>query len=162
MYFPRRAGKRNPKIVKSQNVRILLIVQWFYPFPYGNSLQKTLPMNLNTSPTSFEGSGTGKHKTKHEIFKKLKACPETYWQNSIDETDKNCKLDISFIQKTTDLFSGAFSENVFSPEGAQKSSQKWVCLAGKIWVRLAPSFCPIVNTPNANKTKNPKNDRELI
>ena len=40
MSFPRRAGKRTPKIVKSHNVRILSIFQWFYPFPYANSMQK--------------------------------------------------------------------------------------------------------------------------
>ena len=53
-YFPRRALKRTPKIVKSQNVRIFTMVQWFYPFPYANSMQKTSPMHLNTSPTCFE------------------------------------------------------------------------------------------------------------
>jgi len=60
MYFPRRAGKRTPKIVKSQNVRILSVFLWFYPFTHANSMQKTPPMHLNTSPTCFEGSGTGK------------------------------------------------------------------------------------------------------
>ena len=76
MYFPRRAGKRTPKIVKSQNVRILLIFQWFYSFPYANSMQTTSPMHLNTSPTSFEGSGTGKHEKNTQNLKKLKTCAE--------------------------------------------------------------------------------------
>ena len=57
---------------------------------------------------------------------------------------------------------GTFFENVFSPKGAQKKSQKWVCLAGKLLVSLAPIFCPILDTPNANKTQNLKHDRELI
>jgi len=69
MYFPRRAGKRTPKIVKSQNVRILSIFLWIYPFPYATSMQKTSPIHLNTSPTSFEGSGTGEQEQKHETLK---------------------------------------------------------------------------------------------
>jgi len=77
MYFTRRAGKRIPKLVKSQNVRILLIFQWFHPFQNANSMQKTPPMHLSTSPTSFEGSGTGKHeKKKHKILNNLKLAPK--------------------------------------------------------------------------------------
>ena len=73
MYFHRRAGKRTPNIVKSQNVRILSIVQWFYPFPYANSMQQTSPIHLNTSPTSFEGPGNGKHENATQHLKnKLK------------------------------------------------------------------------------------------
>ena len=39
-------------------------------------MQKTPPMHLNTSPTSFEGSGTGKHGKKTQILKTIKTCPE--------------------------------------------------------------------------------------
>jgi len=35
-------------------------------------MQKTLPMHLNMSPTSFEGSGTGKQEKIHKPLKKLK------------------------------------------------------------------------------------------
>jgi len=34
--------------------------------------------------------------------------------------------------KMTELFSGVFFENVFSPKGWPKNPLKWVCLAGKI------------------------------
>jgi len=39
-------------------------------------MQKAFPMHLNTSPTSFEGTGTGKHKQKHKTFKKIKLAPK--------------------------------------------------------------------------------------
>ena len=39
-------------------------------------MQKISPMHLNTTPTSFEGSGTEKHHKKHETLKKLKTYPE--------------------------------------------------------------------------------------
>jgi len=76
MYFPPRADKRTPKIVKSQNVRILSIFIWFHPFPFANSMQNTSPMHLNTSPTCFEGSGTGKHENRHKSLKDLKLAPK--------------------------------------------------------------------------------------
>jgi len=40
-----------------------------------------------------------------------------------------------------------FFENVFCPHGAQKNSQKWVCLAGKILVSLPPILLPLYKTP---------------
>jgi len=64
--------------------------------------------------------------------------------------------------KMTDLLLGAFFEKVFFPKGAQKNSRKLVCLAGKISGSILPFFCPILNTPNANKTQNSENDRDLI
>jgi len=30
------------------------IIDWFYPFPDTDTMQKTLQMHLNTSPTSFD------------------------------------------------------------------------------------------------------------
>jgi len=39
-------------------------------------MQKTSPMHLNTSPTSFEGSGTGKHEKIHNTLKNLKLAPK--------------------------------------------------------------------------------------
>jgi len=84
MYFPRRADKRTPKIVKSPNVRILSIFLWFYPFPYTNSMQNTSTMHLNTSEAYFEGSGTGKYgkHTHARNLTQLKTCPPKhlgYW-----------------------------------------------------------------------------------
>ena len=39
-------------------------------------MQKTPPMNLNTSPTCFEGCGTGKHEQIHKTLKNLKLAPK--------------------------------------------------------------------------------------
>jgi len=41
-------------------------------------MQKTLPMHLNTSPTSFEGSGTGKTRKRHKTLKNLKLAPKKH------------------------------------------------------------------------------------
>jgi len=66
-------NSRNCKIP----VWVLSIVQWFYPFPQANSMQQTPQMHSNTSPTSFECSGTTTHKTKTQnLNKQLKTCPE--------------------------------------------------------------------------------------
>jgi len=64
-------------------------------------MQQTPQMHLNTSPTSFEGSGTGEHENEHKTSKKLTLFPEI-----------------------ADLLGGDFFENVFPPKGAQKDSQK--------------------------------------
>ena len=60
MYFPRRAGKGTPKVVKSQNVQILLLSHDFTHFHMQIRCKKTSPMHLNTHPTSLRGSGTEK------------------------------------------------------------------------------------------------------
>jgi len=39
-------------------------------------MQKTPPMHLKMSPTSFEGSGTGKHEKTKLNLKNLKTGPE--------------------------------------------------------------------------------------
>jgi len=39
-------------------------------------MQKTPPMHLNTSPTCFEGSGTGKRVKRHKTLKNLKLAPK--------------------------------------------------------------------------------------
>jgi len=39
-------------------------------------MQKTPPMHLNTSPTCFEGSGTGKQEKRHKTLKNLKLAPQ--------------------------------------------------------------------------------------
>jgi len=46
-------------------------------------MQKTPPMHLNTSPTSFEGSGTGKRETKHKTLKNLKLAPKLHLSSSL-------------------------------------------------------------------------------
>jgi len=38
-------------------------------------MQKTLPIHLNSSPTCFEGSGTGKREKKTQHLKQIKTCP---------------------------------------------------------------------------------------
>jgi len=54
--LPEGLAKELPQIVKNpQNVWILSIVQWFYPFPHVNSMQQAPRMQSNTSPTCFEG-----------------------------------------------------------------------------------------------------------
>jgi len=74
--FSPKGWQKNSQKCKSHNVRILSIVQWFYPFSNANSMRKTSPMHLNTSPTSLEGSGTGKHRTKQKTFRNIRTCPE--------------------------------------------------------------------------------------
>jgi len=39
-------------------------------------MQKPLPLHLNTSPTSSEGSGTGKHEQNTTDLEKLETCPD--------------------------------------------------------------------------------------
>jgi len=39
-------------------------------------MQNTPPMHLNTSPASFEGSGTGKQEKQHKTLKNLKLAPK--------------------------------------------------------------------------------------
>ncbi len=39
-------------------------------------MQKPPPMHLNTSPTSFEGYGTGKHEQIHKTLKNSKLAPK--------------------------------------------------------------------------------------
>ena len=58
--FPEGLTKELPKMYKSQNVWILLVILWFHPFPHANWMQQTPPMHLNTSPNCFEGPRTGK------------------------------------------------------------------------------------------------------
>ena len=41
VFSPKGWQKNPPKLWKSQNVKILSIAQWFYPFPQANPMQKT-------------------------------------------------------------------------------------------------------------------------
>jgi len=51
MCFPPKGWQKySPNYKNEQNVRILPIAQWFYPFPCENSMQKTYPMHLKTRP----------------------------------------------------------------------------------------------------------------
>jgi len=92
MYFPRRAGKRTPIIVKSPNVRILSIFVWFYLFPYANSMQKNTPHAFKHVPDLFWRLRDRKTRKKTQHLKKLKTCPEKtarwkFLHNPSGETD---------------------------------------------------------------------------
>jgi len=76
MYFPRRACEKNSPNCKIPECSDPIDFRMVLPIFITNSMQKTPPMHLNKSPTSFEGSGTGKHETKTQNLRTLKTCPE--------------------------------------------------------------------------------------
>jgi len=76
MYFPRRAGKRTPKIVKSQNVQILFDFPMILPISICKFDAKNTPDAFKHAPDLFWRLRDRKTRKKHKTLKNLKLAPK--------------------------------------------------------------------------------------